>query len=57
MPFALRIEGLPNRSYLRISAVLVGSILIRPGLTFNQTLIILFHIEHWALLSLGATKI
>ncbi len=57
VPFTLRMEGLPKRGYLRISVALVGSVLIRPGLTFSQAPIILFHIEHWVLLSLGTVKI
>ncbi len=41
----------------RISAVLDDSSLMRPGLTFIQALIMLFHIEHGILLTFGATKI
>ncbi len=44
-PFVLRIDGLPKRGYLRVSAALVGSALVRPGLTFNQAPTMLFHIE------------
>jgi hypothetical protein len=52
----LRIDGLPKRGCLRISAKVVGSDLIRPGRTFNQVPTMLFHIEHLNLLNLGATQ-
>jgi len=56
-PFELRIEGLPNSGYLRISALLVGSDLISPDLTFNQAPNILSHIEQWVFLSFITAKI
>ncbi len=56
-PFELRIEGLPNSGCLRISALLVGSVLISPGLAFNQAPNILSHIEQWVFLSFIAVKI
>jgi hypothetical protein len=55
-PLELRIDGLPNRGCLRISAKVVDSDLIRPGLACNQAPTMLFHIEHLSLLSLGAAR-
>jgi hypothetical protein len=56
IPLELRIDGLPKRGCLRISAEVVGSNLIRSGLAFNQAPTMLFHIEHLSLLSLGVAK-
>jgi len=56
-PLALSIEGLPNKGCLSISALFVGSVLMRPGLTFSQAPSMLFHIEPWVFLSFFATKI
>ncbi len=53
---ALSMDGLPKSGCLRISSVVVGSDLVRPSLTFSQALMVLFHIEHWSLLSLGAAR-
>jgi len=55
-PLELRIDGLPKMGYLRTSSELVGSDLIRPGLTFNQAPTMFFHIEHLSFLSLGAAR-
>ncbi len=55
-PLELRIDGLPKMGCLRTSSELVGSDLIRPGLTFSQAPTMLFHIEHLSLLSLGAAR-
>ncbi len=56
IPLRLRIDGFPNRGCLRTSSELVGSDLIRPGLTFSQAPTILFHIEFLSLLSLGVAR-
>ncbi len=55
--FELRIEGFSKSGCLRISALLVGSVLVRPGLTFSQTLMMLSHIERRVFLSFIAAKI
>jgi len=55
-PLELRIDGLPKMGCLRTLSGLVRSDLIRPGLTFNQALTMLFHIEHLSLLSLGTAR-
>ncbi|CAM6077797.1 unnamed protein product [Sphagnum tenellum] len=55
-PLVLRIYGLPKRGRLKVLAALIGSALVRPGLTFSQAPIMLFHIKQWILLSLGAVK-
>jgi len=57
MPFELVIEGLPKRGCLRISATLVGSDFVRPGLTLIHAPRKFFQMEHGSLLSLGAAKI
>jgi hypothetical protein len=57
VPLLLRIRGLPNIGCMKISAMLDGFSLVRPGLTFIQAPIMLFHIEHGILLTFGAAKI
>ncbi len=49
-------RGLPKTGYLSTSAALVGSILLKPGLTFIQALRMLFHREVGGLLSFLATN-
>ncbi len=46
VPLELKIDELPKIGYLRISAKVVGSDLVRPNLTFNHAPTMLFHIEH-----------
>jgi hypothetical protein len=52
----LKMDRLPNKGYLRTSAEVVGSDLVRPDLMFSQVPTMLFHIEHCILFSLGAMR-
>ncbi len=56
MPLELKIDGLPKIGCLRISAKVVESDLVKLDLMFSHAPMMLFHIEHCSLFSLGAMR-